>query len=514
MVKKYMYKNIQNYKKRGINKGEIALKMKIDTKTVAKYFDMNENEYKEYQGKLMFRDKVFDKYKTDIIEVYEKNEFKNINVSAIYDYLEEKHGKLSGSEKTLRNYIHYLVCTNELEFKENIRCYRKVSDLPFGQQMQLDFGQYKTKSGLLLYIFAAVLSASRYKYVAFQYIPFTTNAVILHLLDCFDYFQGIPEEMVIDQDKVMVVSENYGDIIYTKDFQYFLEEMELKMYVCRGADPESKGKIESVIKYIKRNFFATRNFTALGEAEVSVREWLSRRANGKISQATKQIPGRLINEEREKLRPIRNSIYRKDSLIGREERIVNENALFSVNASLYSVPTKYRNRTIDVYITNTKVFMFDPYTGKEIGEHTLSVIPGDKVKKREHYREKEKKSAELKNTVVEMFSLSNWKLFVEANFKKYPRYVRDQCIEAEKHFRKDIDLIILDGSLKFCLENKTYSFANLKDTYSYYSQMHRESKHYFCSVLAEREQLHKSEQKVRVKVRDLALYQSLINSPR
>ncbi|MGA1825021.1 MAG: hypothetical protein ACMUIP_10210 [bacterium] len=149
MVKKYMYKKIQNYKKQGLNKGEIAIKMKIDAKTVAKYFDMNENEYKEYQKKLLFRDKVFEGYKTDILKVYEKNEFKNINVSAIYDYLEEKHDKLPGNEKTLRNYIAYLVNTNELEFNENIRCYKKVADLPFGQQMQLDFGQYRTKSGLI-----------------------------------------------------------------------------------------------------------------------------------------------------------------------------------------------------------------------------------------------------------------------------------------------------------------------------------------------------------------------------
>ncbi|GAH69182.1 unnamed protein product, partial [marine sediment metagenome] len=30
--------------------------------------------------------------------------------------------------------------------------------------------------------------------------------------------------MVIDQDNLMVVSENAGDIIYTDDFKYFIEE--------------------------------------------------------------------------------------------------------------------------------------------------------------------------------------------------------------------------------------------------------------------------------------------------
>jgi len=57
------------------------------------------------------------------------------------------------------------------------------------------------------------LAASRYKHVIFQDHPFKTIEVIHHLLNCYDYFGGVPEELVIDQDSLMVVSENAGDII-------------------------------------------------------------------------------------------------------------------------------------------------------------------------------------------------------------------------------------------------------------------------------------------------------------
>jgi len=69
-----------------------------------------------------------------------------------------------------------------------------------------------------------------------------TKEVIGHLLNCFDYFRGVPEEMVIDQDGLMVVSENAGDIIYTDDFKYFIEEQKIRMYVCRAVDPQDKRK--------------------------------------------------------------------------------------------------------------------------------------------------------------------------------------------------------------------------------------------------------------------------------
>ncbi len=50
----------------------------------------------------------------------------------------------------------------------------------------------------------------------------STKEVISHLLNSFDYFKGVPEEIVIDQDNLMVMSENAGDIIYTDDFKYFI----------------------------------------------------------------------------------------------------------------------------------------------------------------------------------------------------------------------------------------------------------------------------------------------------
>jgi len=59
--------------------------------------------------------------------------------------------------------------------------------------MQLDFVQYRLPSDLRLFIFAALLLASRYRYITFQDHPFNTKEVIYHLLFCFDYFGGVPQ---------------------------------------------------------------------------------------------------------------------------------------------------------------------------------------------------------------------------------------------------------------------------------------------------------------------------------
>ena len=474
MIDKTMFREVQAFKRQGYSKGAIGRALELDPKTVAKYFAMGEEAFRAYRQEHLFRDKAFDRFRSEILEVYEANGFRRLQASSVYDYLEEKRGTLPGNEQTLRNYIGYLIETASLRLEENARLYGRVPELAFGKQMQLDFGRYRCRSGLVLYIFAALLSASRYKYVIFQGQPFRTLDVIRHLLDSFDYFGGRPEELVIDQDRLMVVSENAGDIIYTKDFKDFVEEQEVSLWVCRGADPETKGKVENLVKYVKGNFLGSRDFEAVEEANAGALCWLARRANGKISQATKQIPSVLIEEERAHLRPLRNSIFRKDMLRGREERTANEKALISVQACSYQLPAKYKNKKVEIYTTGDELFVFDLYTGQEIVAYRLSLIPGQLVSRRACRRENEKTVEELKAAVGGLFELEPWKRFVEGNFKRFPRYARDQCVDAKRFFaEKEIDHGILERALGYCLENDTPSFMNLKDAYVHFERESR-----------------------------------------
>jgi len=142
-----MYKQIQNLKRQGFSKMEVAPRANHSIrKRQAKYFQMGEDEFRIYQQEHRYRDKLLEIFENDILEVYERNEFKKLNMSAVYDYLEEKHGCLPCNEKTLRNFISYLLDTGKLKLDEALRTYSKVPELPLGKQMQLDFGYYRCQS--------------------------------------------------------------------------------------------------------------------------------------------------------------------------------------------------------------------------------------------------------------------------------------------------------------------------------------------------------------------------------
>ncbi len=178
MVKNIMYQDIKKLKLLGKSKNGVSRELSIDIKTVRKYWAMNDSEYQKSLMEFSFREKEFEGIKTDILKVYEKNDYIRLNMSAVYDYLLEVKGKLPANENTMRNFVHYLIESGQLTLNEKRRYYTKVPDMPYGKQLQLDFGQYTDRYGRRYYIFAAVLSASRFKYAALQERPFRTEDLI------------------------------------------------------------------------------------------------------------------------------------------------------------------------------------------------------------------------------------------------------------------------------------------------------------------------------------------------
>ncbi|MCP5513665.1 MAG: IS21 family transposase [Leptospiraceae bacterium] len=497
-----MYKKIQEQKKLGYSISEISRMNSLDRKTTRKYYSMNPEEFSAYFASKSNREKKLDDYKECILELYELNNFQKLNMSAVFDYLEERFGALKCTEKTLRNYVHHLKYNNDIKLKSNVRMFQKVKELPLGKQMQLDFGQYQFASGLKVYIFAAVLSSSRYKYISLQEHPFKTRDVIQHLIECFDTIGGLPEEIVIDQDTTMVVSENHGDIIYTKEFHEFKSEMNFSMYVCRKADPESKGKVENLVGFVKKNFFSIRNYFDINSISEDLSKWLRRRANGKISISTGLIPEEVLKLEQEYLKPIRSSIFR-NSTQHREKRTVSEKSYISFKSCLYSIPVEYKSKTVDIEFGSENLNIY--FQNKLIATHKISIFKGKTVNIREHFRETPRTAKTLKEEAYSLYDFSEWKEFVMNNFKFYPRYVRDQSIYARKHLSENIEINILKESIKYCSDNQLYSFRNLYETYKVYlnesSLPKPKSEKIFKPINSNRSG-------IKVKTRDIGFYSS------
>lgn len=141
---------------------------------------------------------------------------------------------------------------------------------------------------------------------------------------------------------------------------------------------------------------------------------------------------------------------------------------------------------------------------------TFRLFPGKRYVRENLKGKKAKQQKSLKNKWQVCSRGGNWKQFAAKNFKAFPRYVRDQCLEAKRYFfGKDIEISILNKALKYCLENETLSFANLKDTYIFFEHEHERED---LAILTLSTDYQGDHEPLKVMARDLSVYKKIISS--
>lgn len=240
MAREKMYNEIQAYKQIGYSIRKCAREIDIDRKTVRKYWHMQQDEYVKYMAECRERSKILDPYREEISGLLEK--YPNITAAIINDRLCSNHADFAPSYRSVRAYVTALREELGIPTEIKIRQYAEVSELPAGFQAQVDMGQKPMPNAfgknVKIYIFAMLMSHSRKKFVYFQDHPFNATEFIEAHDMAFKYYGGRTQEIVYDQDRVMAVSENAGDLILTEIFESYRKYVGFSIRLCRGFDPE------------------------------------------------------------------------------------------------------------------------------------------------------------------------------------------------------------------------------------------------------------------------------------
>jgi len=72
---------------------------------------------------------------------------------------------------------------------------------------------------------------------------------VVTLMDlAFAFNEGTTEEVVFDQDSKLLMNENHGDLLLTEKFSRYVQQRKFKLHFCRKSYPESKTKVENLVK--------------------------------------------------------------------------------------------------------------------------------------------------------------------------------------------------------------------------------------------------------------------------
>ncbi|KJS10762.1 MAG: hypothetical protein VR67_16725 [Peptococcaceae bacterium BRH_c8a] len=255
-------------------------------------------------------------------------------------------------------------------------------ETPPGLQAQVDWGSKKIMLGGCLtriHIFVMVLGFSRAIYV-----EFTSDEKLPTLIAChehaFDWFGGIPEEILYDNPKTIVLDRATVNTRINPKFDDFCRYYGYTPRLCRPYRARTKGKVESGVKYIKRSFLAGQAFPSLATANEQVLAWISEVADQRIHGTTHEQPAARFR--RENLRP--HTSRPPYVLQVWQMRRVATDCLVSYATNRYSVPWRYVNQTVELQERGDMISIY--HRGVLVATHRKSESKHQVIMDMEHYQ--------------------------------------------------------------------------------------------------------------------------------
>lgn len=466
MITYAVYTEIRKNRKLGRSINQTAKFLQVSRQTVKKYWEMPNNEFvkRSTRERVRKRKSKCDKYGPEIAELLK--DVPEIKASAIYDRLMENHGgEIDVSERTVRKKVNETRTALRIIKETQDRDYQAMEELDPGQQVQADFGEYHLRrfedkgKRKKVYFFIMVLRYSRFKYVEFSDRKFTTKMAIDAHNRGFEYFQGVPREILYDQDKVFIKSENQGDLIESVLFRNYLHAMPFTMRVAKKADPETKGCVEKYVGFVKHNFLRGRLYKSADDLNEKALQWLERTGNKKICQPINERPVDRIELERQALFPL-DKIRLDFEFLEIIPHKVNKDNTVTYKGVRYRVPygtyNTARNHEVGVLVDDGRIFILNLATHDQLISHPLGK-KGDGIVGEKEERPLSLKSADLVVEVTKRFYEHSVDAgeFLKVVMVTHQRYIPDQMEVILQAFEKNKDVLdkeVLLGTLRLCKE--------------------------------------------------------------
>lgn len=437
-----MYKAILKLWESGKSKKEISRTLGYNIKTVRKIIKKHQQSgvsTPAYTPKKSRCDDFKDK-----IEQYMGKGLSNVR---IFELL--RNDGLNISYSTLTNF------TRKLNILDDI-CVRFHSSA--GEEAQVDFGyvgrQPKANGRLSkCWVFNMRLSYSRLDYYELVFDQTVETFINCHI-NAFNYFNGVPKQVKIDNLKAGVIEASFYEPLYQPLYEGFSQHYGFNILPCRVRKPQEKGKVESGIKYIKNNFFVGRKFSKNEEMTIALRDWLDNYCNKRLHGTTKQKPYDLyLAEEKMALTALPLDAYQIGISFIRK---VQKDCHIVVANNYYSVPyayvgkdvyTEVTDKLLTIYCDNEKIAVHTKCKGSGHFSTNLAHYPKYKnyhSDSEEYINKYQEKMAQIGTSCEEIFHL-----LVKEHPKMWYRHVTG-ILSLRKRYSDEVINLSCQRAIYFC----------------------------------------------------------------
>jgi len=222
-----------------------------------------------------------------------------------------------------------------------------------GEQAQVDWGQATVRfSGVrtAVHILVMTLGYSRRGY-AEGFCDERLASLLAAHEHAFAHFGGCCETLLYDRMRTVVLGEDTDangrrQARFNPSFAAFAAHWGFTPRLCRPYRARTKGKVESGVKYVKRNFLPGRAFRDLEDFNAQLAAWQAEIADVRVHGTTHQRPIERFADEAATLIPTGGHASFLQAMV--RHRVVADDWLVSIDANRYSVPFGLIGQTVQV----------------------------------------------------------------------------------------------------------------------------------------------------------------------
>ena len=335
LIEERVWGAVRALREEGLSRKEIGRQLDLDIKTVRKWLRQKwEPQRRPGRGREL-----------DPWEGFLRGRAPEVGFNAAVLFREVKDQGYLGSYPSLSRYLRpwrqeYRSETSTLRFETGP-----------GEQAQVDWGSawvWLGEQRIRVHVFTMVLGYSR-RIFARGYL----EEGLVSLLDghshAFEHFGGRTETILYDNPRTIVLSkdESSESVVWNAKFKDRMDFYGVKIRLCRYYRAQTKGKVESGVKYVKRNALAGRRFVDLEALNAWLLGWCLTVADQRVHGTTHELPAeRFARSEAATLSAVDARPPAPQERM--ESRIVPRDGLVAVEANRYPVPLSWAGHTVRV----------------------------------------------------------------------------------------------------------------------------------------------------------------------
>ena len=344
---------IQRLKDDGFSIRHVAKETHLHRLTVKKYWNWNRAD--PLRPSKRVRNSILQPYSDLLKRLYKRHE----NCVVVRELFIKQTG-ISVSTRRLQQFLSSYKKELRIEENQRIRASRRIETKP-REWMQIDFGErwvWIAGKECKVAFFVGVLAYSR-RMAVWVSDDQSQDSWLQGIEHCFSMWGGKPLRLLADNARPLVakaasILDRY--CTFTDRFLSFCRYHSIQPCASRAAYPESKGKVERMVGYVKHNGIAGRHFDCLEDLQRHLDNWCTETADHRTMQGLPEdqdpVPASRFEVERKFLRPAEQPSF----LLNREIiRKVNDKGLLRIDRHDYQLAAEYRSKQVRVLVDQDKI---------------------------------------------------------------------------------------------------------------------------------------------------------------